>query len=196
MANGRLPNWDFWRFVPQVKLWEGVALSMNIEPTQVRGGASRQVRAWIHEESDDFTNRLLLATRCLGDRKPLRPISPYYPFEALEVAEVRLADFAAWAKSVGWSIPDELAQLARSDAAPRAITSTWPWGKHETKLLRALSEAAQKFWTNYDASEPDTAPTNEMVANWLRTELGVSERVAEIMAQMLRADGLPPGPRR
>lgn len=77
-----------------------------------------------------------------------------------------------------------------------APSCTWPWGTHETKLLQALARAADKFWKRYDPSDPTTAPTNETVSEWLQSQEGVASRTAEIMAQILRADGLRPGPRK
>jgi hypothetical protein len=66
-------------------------------------------------------------------------------------------------------------------------------GEHDTKLLRELAAAASQFWTEYDPARPATAPTNEEVIAWL---LGrkVAKRVAEVIAQILRADDLRPGP--
>jgi hypothetical protein len=71
----------------------------------------------------------------------------------------------------------------------------WPWGSHETELLRKLAAAAERFWRLYDPSDISTAPTNQQVSDWLRTQ-GVSDRIAESMATILRLDGLPTGPRK
>lgn len=71
----------------------------------------------------------------------------------------------------------------------------WPWGDYETKLLRILAEAVDEFWTLYDPEDKSTAPTNSQVIAWLK-ERGVANRMAEVMATILRADGLPPGPRK
>lgn len=71
----------------------------------------------------------------------------------------------------------------------------WPWGNYETKLLRKLALAAKRFWVLYDPEDPTTAPTSTQVSQWL-IQQGVASRVAEIMAQILRADGLPKGPRK
>ena len=79
--------------------------------------------------------------------------------------------------------------------ADQATHGKWPWGDHETDLLRHLREAARKFWINYDPKQPDTAPTNDEVVAWLK-DRGVSDRTAEIMATILRADGLRTGPRK
>jgi hypothetical protein len=72
----------------------------------------------------------------------------------------------------------------------------WPWGTHHTEALGHLGAAAMRWWTLYDPSEPDTAPTNKQVAEWLQTERGLSQKMAEAMASILRADGLPTGPRK
>ena len=71
----------------------------------------------------------------------------------------------------------------------------WPWGSHQTDLLRKLALAGREWWSTYDQDVPGTAPTNEEVSGWLESQ-GVAKRVAEVMAQILRADGLSTGPRK
>jgi len=70
----------------------------------------------------------------------------------------------------------------------------WPWGDYETKLLSKLAEAVGRYWLAYNPADPSTANTNETVSAWL-CEQGVAKRVAEVMAQIIRADGLRTGPR-
>lgn len=72
----------------------------------------------------------------------------------------------------------------------------WPWGNHESDLLRAIEAAVKRWWARYDPAQPDTAPRNEDVAAWLVQENLAAARVAEVIAQIIRADGLRPGPRR
>ena len=72
----------------------------------------------------------------------------------------------------------------------------WPWGEHHTETLGHLDAAARKFWVLYDSSDFSTAPTNEMVSEWLQSERGISREKARAIASMLRPDGLPTGPRR
>lgn len=92
---------------------------------------------------------------------------------------------------------DLRAKVAEWDAK---ASQRWPWGNHETDLLRKLAEAAE-LWKpvsqggNYDPDDNTTAPTNEMVKERL-LKAGVAVRVCEVMAQILRADDLPKGPRR
>ncbi|MBP8296774.1 MAG: hypothetical protein KAX84_11745 [Burkholderiales bacterium] len=115
---------------------------------------------------------------------------------------IDVGDLRAWLTARGmrpvFFFPDD----GGADAAPVASPvhahpagPRWPWGDHETELLRSLAAAAKRFWTRYDPSDPTTAPKNEDVANWLQNERRASARNAEIMAQILRADGLKPGPR-
>lgn len=79
--------------------------------------------------------------------------------------------------------------------------SRWPWGNYETKLLRHMADAARRYWKYateggpYVPSERDTAPTNEVVANFL-TERGVPSNTATAMATILRSDDVPKGRRR
>lgn len=100
-----------------------------------------------------------------------------------------------------WDLSQDELELRRSILVAQCGTPgtpkyyAWPWGDHETKLLRSLAVAAREWWTTYDPSDPATAPTNDQVTSWLESQ-GESKRVAEVMAQILRADGLPMGPRK
>ncbi len=73
--------------------------------------------------------------------------------------------------------------------------SGWPWGTYETKLLRDLSAAVDRYWKNFDPADPTQANTKETVVEWLVTNRNVSDRVAQAMDTIIRAEGLPKGPR-
>jgi hypothetical protein len=115
---------------------------------------------------------------------------------------VRPHNFLAWAHEKGYRVPRKLEELVnrfhpKDEGRPQggADGPKWPWGSHETELLRHLAAAADRFWKKYDPSDPTTAHTNQQVIDWLK-QRGVSERTAEVMATILRADGLPTGPRK
>lgn len=142
-----------------------------------RGVLSKNLECVSH---DDVTT----ADRLYGAARHFRPIV------AVEWAQPRFDSF-----------PVELAnevrkfsELDRKRESSRADNS-WPWGSHETQLLRKLAEAAKKFWSLYDPGDPSTAPENETVSAWLQSE-GVAERNAQVIATMLRADGLKRGRRK
>lgn len=79
---------------------------------------------------------------------------------------------------------------------PSVVANRWPWGSHHTEMLGHVEAAATKWWANYDPTSPDTAPTNDMVSEWLCNERDVSKDKAKAIASILRADGLRTGPRR
>ena len=91
-------------------------------------------------------------------------------------------------------------QLQEATAAPQADddkpSSRWPWGNHHTEALGHLEAAGLRFWQWFDPTDPTTAPTNDTVAGWLVSEHGEGKVRAQYIASLLRADGLPPGPRR
>ena len=82
----------------------------------------------------------------------------------------------------------------RLEVATPPTSARWP--SHETKKLTALRLAAVKFWSNYDPAQPDTAPKNEAVAEWLHEMHGIRAAPAAEMASILRPDSLPTGPRK
>jgi hypothetical protein len=190
VPDDRTPNWNKWRLIPNPTLWQCVALSLNIDPDKVHK-EWLEINLVIREEGRKFNDRLAIALANAGDTGALRPTK--YTMDS-KCWEVSLRQFAAWAHRVGWEAPPELLAMADLGGGRLAEGPEWPWGSHETKLLRYLAAAAKKFWENYDPGDPTTAPTNQQVIDWLKTQ-GVAERNAEVMATILRADGLPTGPR-
>lgn len=142
-----------------------------------------------------------------------------------EIGELNLPGFfLAWAKRLDFPVPPALEERVEkygviadwkalydksaaqvetlmqhveelTAASTNPPANKWPWGSYETALLRQLADAAERFWNLYDATDPTTAPTNVQVVEWLEAR-GVSKRNAEVMASIMRADGLPTGPRR
>lgn len=87
---------------------------------------------------------------------------------------------------------------SETSAAPESLPQSgrWPWGTYETTLLKLLPLAYAEHWQDYDPKKPNTAPKSQVVEDWLVEEFGTARRVAEVIAQLLRADELPNGPRR
>jgi hypothetical protein len=102
---------------------------------------------------------------------------------------------AEWAAKQFDNFPQELLEAVRS-TKNSSKNAGWPWGEHSTKNLQALAAAAHRFWKNYDPTQADTSTTNKEVARWLAEEQKVSPTLAEAMATILRADGLPTGPKK
>lgn len=111
MLSDRKPNWEKWRHVPDVRLWEGVALSLDIEPDQVdineHGWMAGQIA---FHESAMFKDRIFVAGRNLSSEGALEPTSIVMGDPSR--CAVRLRQFAEWALSLGWRVPPEFSALA------------------------------------------------------------------------------------
>ncbi len=99
----RRVDWSVWRHIPEVEIWKAVALSLDIDPRKVDRSHSRNLHANSDDAPKEFADRLLVATSNhelvprtivnLGDR---------------EDWQVSLSQFATWALSIEWKLPDEL----------------------------------------------------------------------------------------
>ncbi len=76
----------------------------------------------------------------------------------------------------------------RSHVAPFKAQSS----DYSTRLLAIQARAIQKFWINYDPTEPDTAPDSSAILNWLQ-EQGCSKREAESIDLIIRHDSRKSG---
>jgi hypothetical protein len=132
-----------------------------------------------------FSGRLKLANGAIA----LRGITHQ------EDMRVEILTFVNWATGLGLDMPEELRHMGTADNAVASYGNKWPWGDYETDLLKKMSEAAQKFWANFDPSNPNSAPVNTDVSRWLEKQ-GVSRATAEAMASILRHDSLPKSGRR
>lgn len=182
---------SFWAETEDVSLLEAALLSLGIEPFalgEYMEACGEPVS--LEELPNGFLTRIEALRSAIRTRKFNTVTMAMDAHGRFDEAKTRIPmdKFLEWCdeKGITVSIPG----LQRSAPAH----SPWPWGGHDTELLRKLDAAARKWWVNHDPDDQTTAPTNDEVAGWLK-EQGVSKRVAEVMAQMLRADGLPTGPR-
>lgn len=112
MEKTEKPNWDKWRNMLEVVLWEAVALSLDVEPDYLDSRdeiLSRHRQPKQYKDEKDFNDRYDVAESHMGIGKPLRPGSI---LPRAHRAGISLAEFSAWAQSINWEIPQELADLA------------------------------------------------------------------------------------
>lgn len=182
---------DEWSKARQAKLWQAVALACNIDPSNFQFKGLSLVGV-LSRGSTEFEDLLSMAKSNIGAGGILKLVS--LSNQGLEESEVRLSNFTTWLNTTPYKDKAPAEFPWRPEAMPLS-NMDWPWGRHETTLLRKLAAAADRFWKNYDPSDPTTAPTNQEVIDWLKDE-GVAVRTAEIIATILRADNLPTGPRK
>lgn len=175
------PDWSKWRLMVEADLQNAVALSCDIDPEALKRGIKGELLDEFFRRSDIARNHKHAGS--------LRFVIRSSPFG--NIAMVGLLDFARWAESLGLPLPGE---FPRPPFEEPKLASRWPWGMHDTRLLRELAAAAQHHWTGYDPASPATAPNSEEVQRWLTARGVASKRVAEVMAQILRADDLKSGP--
>ena len=186
------PNWTYWTNLADVGLSQAVELSCGIALGWMDSG-DRYVRPEDRPLMGQLRTRLLIAQSHVS----ARTLTVELRRNRGEREYIALAAFRTWGESLPtpFTFPDEFPKATPqpADALSRSATR-WPWGDHETKLLRHLASAGERYWKNYDPNDPSTANSNETVSAWLKGQ-GVAKRVAEVMAQILRAEGLRTGPR-
>lgn len=183
------PNWQQWERKRKAKLWQAVALLCELEPARLESrGASGKLDPLFVQSPPKFNSLLALAITGIGAGL-LKPdkLEP----EHLEESEIDLTVFASWAQATGLAFPEGFPWPPEMNLQ----VTGWPWGRYETDLLKKMARAIDLFWKNYDSTDPTSAPTNQQVIAWL-VKQKVAKRTAEIMATILRADGLPTGPRK
>jgi hypothetical protein len=106
----RNPRWDKWRQIEGVTVWEGVALSLDIDPDQVRVGYDWDPGKNVFDESQEFKDRVDIMFRKFGGRFDCPPC-----FSSTNM--VSFDEFAAWAISFDWSVPPEFIEMAAKNSA-------------------------------------------------------------------------------
>ena len=155
------PDWNTWRHIPKLKLWEAVALSCSIDP-QCFG---TQLEALPLDDPsnvnlpEEFQRRMRIATTNLGES--LKPIATA-PAETLDqneaVAIVRLADFQTWAASIGLELPREFpqSQTPTTQEPSDQLSHERPLGTRERATLLTIIAALAEM-VNIDLSKPTKA---------------------------------------
>jgi hypothetical protein len=145
---------------------------------------------------EELTGRLIADVEKSAKRSP----DTHDLFERVDAARGGLLDDLFPRQNVvNWLAATGLRSVYRFEA-PLLPTDShrsgrWPWGDHHTKALGHLETAARQWWSSFDPEQPDTAPTNKDVSEWLIDKLGLSEKMADAIASILRADDLKPGRR-
>ncbi|MDP2267225.1 MAG: hypothetical protein Q8J70_11790 [Thiobacillus sp.] len=178
------PIWEEWESAKTAKLWHAVALACDLDPNNFGFFYLDKLRSSLGPSYPAvFANLLKLAINNLGPNGLLGPAN----MENLEDTEIELPKFAAWLKTIGHRPPEKFPWIPDKMQSGNHV---WPWGKYETNLLATLALAADKFWGNYDPNN-STPPKQLEVVGWLLKNGAPSNNIAEAIATILRADGLP-----
>ena len=169
MERSRRPNWLKWKHIPTPRLWQAVALSLDIDPDQVRHGRdSWMVQDHLFDESREFSDRIEIARANLSHPGGL--VAKSIALGRPTSATVELRQFANWAIGIGWQLPSDLVALAETGATYQKPTQIVehpggdtqaldkPLGTRErTTLLTIVSVLAKK--AKIDVTKPSSAAT-------------------------------------
>lgn len=102
------PDWREWKLIPRVSVRIVCLLSLNLNPHRIHENA------WPEDAGSDYYDEYYLRLRVLDANLESDP--ERFSGNRFHKHAVRLPEFAAWALSVGWDIPPELAALAKAPA--------------------------------------------------------------------------------
>jgi hypothetical protein len=146
MDDSREPRWRKWRMMPEVKAWEAVALSLNIEPEKV----NTNPHAWMganhpFDEGNEFSDRLAVLLANLSN-KQFFPTPCALNMEGAYKCGVRLSEFVDWCVSVAeWeNLPIALTELGLQPLGSSALTNLPE--SFGGLMLKELKEQKAKQW--------------------------------------------------
>ncbi len=162
MKPDRRPKWAKWKLLPEVKVWEAVALSLNIEPKQIKRerlflmGATHPFK-----EGSEFGDRLDVTCENLLNTQHF-PTSGTLNMEGKYRCGVSLREFASFAGVVAWEVPAELADLGRSTATSTGTENSPSFLKKRERQIRVVEEVAKRLFRN-PLEIPDGGKTKIML---------------------------------
>lgn len=193
-------TWTIWSKMPIAPLWQVVALQCGIDPDAAVPN-SLEFRSHDQVESAEWFYRQRLNLALSHVKAGTLPL--FSKHEILWRSELKLADYATWAKSMGagHELPPQFPQ-ERMNASSSIQSHKWPWGSYETKLLRDLAAVGERWRLKdeggtYVPGDDSTAPkSKDDIIPWLMNEREVSKDAALIIARMLHDQNVANGPRK
>jgi hypothetical protein len=127
-VRGHGPRWAAWKALPRLALWQCVALSINLEPTDrlesaMQSGRQQRGRLPNMGAPDEFFERLAFCKQAISTSGPITPQGPLY-VGILQSSKcpVLLRDVAAFLQAADFTMPEQLQALLEPSAAGAATT--------------------------------------------------------------------------
>ena len=187
-------DWGYWKPYGTCPLWQAILLTLDVEPRAFMFlPVSGVLRSLLGFEELSVSDHSAIRDRAGISASNIRALSPEFEPQVdgnALTAPVALRVFGEWATSVWANLPRDFPGTA--SAISHHVGRRWPWGDYETELLAHLAAAVEHFWKTYD---PESAPTNENVADWLVAR-SVAKKNADAIARVIRPKDVPAGPRK
>lgn len=184
-------DWDYWRQIPKVAIWQGVLLTLNSEPNEYRfdKNINSLVKALPWEDGHNanlpqFNRRLEIACKNLGTKLCV-------DYEKTELTddkdvEVLIDEFVSWAISCGWDMPSECIALKVTPISLTSVEELSPnFHENTAEDLRHLCLASRIFWAMVDRTDKSTFPNTNDIVDWL-IKRGYSASLAKSGASIIR----------
>ena len=117
------PDWSLWTHIPQPPLWQAVALSLDLSPDAHRVGWNNSPDS-CSTLPPDFNKRMRIAMANLAALNLVRDVS-----KPSHMLQVPMATFSAWARSIGWPLPENFPGAGVASAQMAAQVSIEPVGR-------------------------------------------------------------------
>jgi hypothetical protein len=149
------PDWSYWETVAGIKLWEAVALAVNIDPRSFYSFGERQLDKFFNRnQPPSFTKLLALALANVAVGGVLKPPSlDLESPEGFEESEVKIARFIKWAKSLNLELPANFPGTTRVALATNVEIQLD--GSERSSLLALIAILADQ--AKIDISQPSKA---------------------------------------
>lgn len=208
-----------WAAMPEVELWQAVALHSSLDPDLMGGSWEALDRHFSLEEAfrdllascESSPTAAEVAQRIAWGKSPEERLTENFKIaghaarmESLRCSRLHereaMLSRVSLAEFLGWSIRAGLPAVSGFPTrASSALTARWPWGNHTTPKLELLAEAGERWRLvedggTYTSGDLKSAPHSKVLVRWL-IQRGASSTVAEAIASMLRTPTLRTGPR-
>lgn len=120
-------DWNHWQQMPHCKIWDIVALSLDLEPSN----AKQSVRTWPQE----YENRMQITEAHIKSGK--------LKLSNADNQSIDIEIYGKWALSLGWNIPD---RFPRGEVAIQSISNT--------EKLVSIQSNISKPWEIINPSDP------------------------------------------
>lgn len=159
----RAANWTKWRLIPHAQLWQLVALSLNIDPDHVLQKSDGWLNGrLLNREGREFADRLDVAKANCPHAPGLECVDRF--FHLADDANVRLAGFGRFARSVGWEIPPEMPVDMRPEWLARDLWTVVEFidllngGEKDLQLGKAVGALRRAFAAGVLVPMPNPHP--------------------------------------
>ena len=158
--NSRKPKWAKWKLIPNMPVWQVVALSLDIDPDEVaRDGNDWMARGqYVNHEGREFQDRLDIVK---ANYENIDNSPQALSMNGIAYCHLNISKFSSWAIANNIEIPDEMKALASTHTSSEKEL----FDVNDSKYPKEL-DAAIKAWQAVSSIEGKGKP-KARIKTWL-----------------------------